>query len=132
MFDSWMMRSMNESMALRSTMRGTEDCAHGGRDGFPLPTLGLGLPPALGCEGVILSRAARLAVSPGGLEESRALHLVERGIYRAFLHEELLSTATFGFLNDLVAVHRALAQQCENQHTNGAGEKFAVVVHRAL
>src|SRR5438093_12616275 len=129
MFASRTTRSMSRATRSRSAMRASENRPHGGGDRFPLTPLGIGVPATLWSERVVLARPAAFPFTPSRLEESGALHLMERRIERAFLHEELARAPALGFLENLVAVHRALAEQGENQNANGAGEELAIVVH---
>jgi len=41
-----------------------------------------------------------------------------------------LRTPPLGFLQDLVAVHRTLAQEREDENTDGTGEELAIVIHQ--
>ena len=84
---------------------------------------------SLGRQGVVLSRAPAVALAPARLEKAGALHLMQRRIERSFLHLELLGASPFGFLKNLVAIHRALAEERQNQHADSSGEEFAIVVH---
>src|SRR5690349_9831437 len=122
------MRSMKSARA-RSSIGDSEDRAHRSRDGFPLPALGVGVTAALRRERVVFAGASILALAPGRLEEARSLHLMQGGVERAFLHLELTGAAPLCLLQDLISVHRALAEQRQNENADGAGQEFAVVIH---
>src|SRR5262249_49195086 len=123
------MRSMTASGESVSRTLVGQNRAHGGRDARPLLALGGSAAAPLRGQAVVLAPAAGIAVAPGRLEQAGALHLMERRVQRSFLELKRAGAPAFGFLQDLVAVHRALGEQAENQHPDGARQEFAIVVH---
>src|SRR5258708_26986650 len=112
-----------------STMK---DGAH--RDGKcdPLTLLGRRLAASLGGERVISSGTSGLALAPIRLEPPGALHLMERGVDRSFLHLELAGASALRFLEYLIAVHRPLAQEREDEEPHSPAKEFTIVVHDYL
>src|SRR3954453_23378481 len=121
-------RSMNAETS-RSGMDVAQDRAHGGGNVGPLSALGRGLAAAFGRQAVVLARTPIVRLLPTRFQKTRPLHLMERGIERAFLQLKRLRAAAFGFLEDLIAVHLAFGEETQNEHADGAGEEFTVVVH---
>src|SRR5436190_5862446 len=109
----------------------SENSAHRERDTGPLFAFRFGTATTLGRQRVVLARAARGTVSPDGFEQTAALHLMERRIHRALFQLKGLRAATLGLLDDFIAVHLALCQETENQHSHGASEELAIVIHAA-
>src|SRR6478672_17076 len=110
-------------------MGGSKDGAHSRGDRFPLAAFGIGVSSALRRKRVVLPRAPGIAFAPGGLEESGALHLMQGGVERSLFHLKLTRASSLRLLEDLVTVHRTLAEERENEDTNSSGEKLAIVVH---
>src|SRR5215204_1597747 len=129
------MPSISASMAAASVRRVSsatcvaENRLHRRRDRLSLLALRLRLGAPLGGERVVLPRPPGVALAPLGGEQAGALHLVEGGIDRPFLQLELTRAPPLGFLEQLVAVHRPLAQQREDEQADSGGEEFPVVVH---
>src|SRR3989442_4170184 len=79
------MSSIKAAIVFSSRMRVSKNGAHCAGDARPLFPLRFGAPPALGRQPVVLARAAGGTVSPDRLEQTVALHLVERRVHRALL-----------------------------------------------
>src|SRR5258708_18545930 len=124
-----MIRSINVAIASWSCTGVSKNRAHRHGDARPLLAFRLGAAASLGGQRVVLARATRRTVPPDRLEQAIALHLVERRIDRALFQPQRLRASTLGLLCDLVAVHLPFGQEAENQHTDGAGQELAVVVH---
>src|SRR5471032_1513657 len=120
------MRSINASTASCSRTRVTENGAHGHRNARPLPALRFRPAATLCRQAVVLAWPSRVAVAPARFQQTRALHLVERGIERAFLELKGPGTAALGFLHHLVPVHLTLGQEAQNQHPDRTGQELPV------
>src|SRR5439155_25651654 len=123
------MRSMNAATVSRSSMGLTENGAHRRRNADPLPPFRCRPAATLGCEAVVLASPAGRALAPRRLEQTRALHLVKRWVDRPFLQLERLRAAELRFLHDLVAIHRALGQEAQDQDPDRASQELAIVLH---
>src|SRR5262245_3454520 len=118
---------MSAAISSRSRTGVAEDRAHRCDDGPPLTLLRFRLSSSLGGQGVVLPRAAVVAVAPRGLEQARALHLVEGRVERAFFQMKRPRTPSLGLAQHLVRVHRTLGKQAEQQYADRAGQELAVV-----
>jgi len=88
-----------------------------------------GLPASLGGQRVVLAGSACGAFAPRGVQQTGAFHLVQRRIDGALLEEERPLAPPLRLLEHLVRVHRAFAEQAEDEDADGAGQELAVVVH---